>query len=94
MKESKEKIVKFDQQGCHFIPHALIVRTDQTVAILSGDPILHNTDVVAVRNSGQNSDDFNGPRRHHPMEISTGGKDADHGQMRHPSLDAGLVADR
>ena len=28
------------------------------------------------------------------MEISAGGADADHGQMRHPSLDAGLVADR
>jgi hypothetical protein len=54
LKESKEKIVKFDQQGCHFIPHALILRTDQTIAILSGDPILHNTDVVAVRNTGQN----------------------------------------
>jgi hypothetical protein len=55
LKASKEKVVKFDQQGCHFIPHALILRTDQTIAILSGDPILHNTDVVAVRNSGQNS---------------------------------------
>jgi hypothetical protein len=54
LKESKEKVVKFDQQGCHFIPHALILRTDQSVAILSGDPILHNTDVVAVRNTGQN----------------------------------------
>jgi len=55
LKESKEKVVKFDQQGCHFIPHALIVRTDQTVAILSGDSILHNTDVHSIRNSGQNS---------------------------------------
>jgi hypothetical protein len=55
LKESKEKIVKFDQQGCHFIPHALILRTDQTIAILSGDPVLHNTDVIPFRNSGQNS---------------------------------------
>jgi hypothetical protein len=55
LKESKEKLVKFDQSGCHFIPHAMILRTDQTVAILSADPILHNTDVVAIRNSGQNS---------------------------------------
>jgi len=54
LKESKEKVVKFDQEGCHFIPHALILRTDQTIAILSADPILHNTDVAAVRNSGQN----------------------------------------
>lgn len=55
LKESKEKIVKFDQKGCRFIPHALILRTDQTVAVLSDDPILHNTDVVAYRNTGQNS---------------------------------------
>ncbi len=55
LRESKEKLVKFDQQGCHFIPHAMILRTDQTVAILSGDPILHNTHVVGVRNSGENS---------------------------------------
>ena len=55
LKASKEKVVKFDQRGCRFIPHALILRTDQTIAILSEDPILHNTDVVAVRNTGQNS---------------------------------------
>jgi hypothetical protein len=54
LKESKEKLVKFDQNGCRFFPHAMILRTDQTVAILSADAILHNTDVVAVRNSGQN----------------------------------------
>ena len=54
LKASKEKLVKFDQSGCRFIPHALILRTDQTIAILSNDPVLHNTDVVAYRNSGQN----------------------------------------
>jgi hypothetical protein len=55
LKESKEKLVKFDQKGCRFFPHALILRTDQTIAILSEDLTLHNTDVVAVRNTGQNS---------------------------------------
>lgn len=55
LKQSKEKVVKFDQRGCRFLPHCLILRTDQTIAILSDDPILHNTDVVAVRNTGQNS---------------------------------------
>lgn len=53
-RESKEKLVKFDQKGCRFIPHALILRTDQTVAILSGDSVLHNTHVNGVRNSGEN----------------------------------------
>ena len=54
LKESKDKLVKFDQHNCRFIPHAMIVRTDQTVAILSADTILHNTDVHPFRNSGQN----------------------------------------
>jgi hypothetical protein len=54
LRESKEKVVKFDQIGCHFIPHTLILRTDQTVAILSGDSVLHNTHVVGVRNPGEN----------------------------------------
>jgi hypothetical protein len=55
LKSSKEKLVKFGQKGCRFIPHALILRTDQTIAILSEDPILHNADVIAVRNTGQNT---------------------------------------
>lgn len=54
LKESKEKLVKFDQKGCRFIPHAMILRTDQTVAVLNGDPILHNTHVNATANTAQN----------------------------------------
>jgi hypothetical protein len=54
LRETKEKIVKFDQIGCHFIPHALILRTNQKVAILSADSVSHNTHVYAVRNSGEN----------------------------------------
>jgi|HubBroStandDraft_6_1064221.scaffolds.fasta_scaffold804760_1 hypothetical protein len=54
LKESKDKIVKFDQKNCHFLPHALIVRTDQTVAILSDDPISHNTHVYPIRQDGKN----------------------------------------
>lgn len=54
LKESKEKIVKFDQKGCQFIPHALILRTDQTIEVLSDDPISHNTHVYPIRNEGKN----------------------------------------
>ncbi|HXY37347.1 MAG TPA: hypothetical protein VEI07_24175 [Planctomycetaceae bacterium] len=54
LKASKEPVVKFDQKGCRFTPHALIVRTDQDVAILSGDPIAHNTHVFPIRNDNQN----------------------------------------
>jgi hypothetical protein len=32
----------------------MILRTDQTVAILSGDPISHNTHVNTINNAGQN----------------------------------------
>ncbi len=48
---SKEKVVYFDQKNCRFLPHAMILRTDQTVAVLSGDPIPHNTH---VNNMGEN----------------------------------------
>lgn len=41
--ESKEPNVVFDQKGCRFRPHVLIVRTDQTVLVKSNDPIAHNT---------------------------------------------------
>jgi hypothetical protein len=54
LKESKEKLVKFDQKNCRFIPHALILRTDQSIAILSDDPISHNTHVFPIRQDGKN----------------------------------------
>jgi len=54
LKESKDKIVKFDQKGCRFLPHALILRTDQTIEILSDDPISHNTHVYPIRQDGKN----------------------------------------
>jgi hypothetical protein len=53
-KESKEKIVKFDQEHCRFIPHALILRTDQSIEVLSSDPIAHNTHVYPIRQDGKN----------------------------------------
>ena len=43
LKESEKKTVDFDQKGCRFTPHCLLVRTDQEVLVKSGDPIAHNT---------------------------------------------------
>jgi len=40
---STEKEIVFDQKGCRFFPHTLILRTDQSVLVKSGDPISHNT---------------------------------------------------
>jgi len=46
--------VKFDQKGCRFFPHALLMRTGQTVLILSDDPIAHNTHTFPKRNASFN----------------------------------------
>lgn len=54
LKASTEKEIVFDQVGCRFIPHLLIVRTDQTVLVKSGDPISHNTHTNPFKNSAQN----------------------------------------
>jgi hypothetical protein len=43
LKESAKKEVDFDQEGCRFIPHALVVRTDQVVRVKSNDNCTHNT---------------------------------------------------
>jgi len=54
-KKSDKPYVEFDQKGCRFIPHALIVRTDQTVKVLSGDPVAHNTHTHPIRNQAVNT---------------------------------------
>jgi hypothetical protein len=40
----------FDQRGCVFRPHALLIRAKQKVLILSDDPIAHNTHTFPNRN--------------------------------------------
>ena len=54
LKASAEKEIVFDQVGCRFFPHLLIVRTDQTVLVKSGDSISHNTHTNPFKNSAQN----------------------------------------
>ncbi len=44
----------FDQKGCHFIPHVLIVEIGRPLLIQSGDPILHNTHTFPNRNKSFN----------------------------------------
>ncbi len=55
LKKSKEASVTFDQKGCQFLPHAMLVRNDQTVEVLSDDPVGHNTHTYPVRNQPFNS---------------------------------------
>lgn len=41
----------FDQKGCKFIPHAMIVRTKVPLMVLSDDSVAHNTHTFPERNS-------------------------------------------
>lgn len=54
LQKSKEPTVVFDQKNCQFIPHTLIVRTDQQVVVKSGDNVAHNTHTHSIFNQGQN----------------------------------------
>jgi len=46
-----QEAVLFDQKGCRFLPHALIMRAGQTVKILSNDSLAHNTQTLPNRNT-------------------------------------------
>ena len=46
--------VTFDQRGCRFLPHVLLVRTDQTVRVLSDDEAAHNTHTYPIKNRQDN----------------------------------------
>ena len=47
--------VLFDQKGCRFLPHALVIPVGQTVKVLSGDAIAHNTHTNPAKNDPVNS---------------------------------------
>lgn len=51
--KDKREVV-FDQRGCRFTPHAMFVRTDQTILVKSDDPIAHNTHTYPLVNMAQN----------------------------------------
>lgn len=54
LEESDKKKLVFDQKHCRFKPHAMIVRTDQTVVVKSDDPCAHNTHTKTFRNPQEN----------------------------------------
>ncbi len=49
----KKKVV-FDQKGCRFIPHCLVLRTDQVVVVKSSDNCAHNTNFIPINNRPDN----------------------------------------
>jgi hypothetical protein len=51
---TKDAEVVFDQKGCRFIPHVLLLRTDQQVRVLSEDAVAHNTHSYPLKNNQQN----------------------------------------
>ncbi len=65
-----QREVVFDQKGCRFIPHAMVVRTDQIVVVKSGDNCFHNTHTFPLRNSARNfgiaANDRTGVKMEHP----------------------------
>lgn len=54
LEKSKDAEVVFDQKGCQFLPHVLLVRTDQSVRVLSGDAVAHNTHTYPLKNKQEN----------------------------------------
>lgn len=43
LEKPAKAVVDFDQKGCRFKPHILLVRNDQKVNVLSDDGVAHNT---------------------------------------------------
>lgn len=54
LKNAPEAKLKFDQKHCRFIPHAMVVRTGQTILVLSDDNCAHNTHTYPFRNEQHN----------------------------------------
>lgn len=54
LKASKNNQVIFDQKGCMYTPHTLLLRTDQSVVVKSGDGCQHNTHTYPIRNQSHN----------------------------------------
>ncbi|MES2789167.1 MAG: carboxypeptidase regulatory-like domain-containing protein [Planctomycetota bacterium] len=44
----------FDQEGCKFVPHAVLVRTKVPLLVLSDDAVGHNTHTYPARNTSFN----------------------------------------
>ncbi|MBX3441086.1 MAG: hypothetical protein KF774_01675 [Planctomyces sp.] len=54
LKASEEDAVTFDQKDCVFLPHVLVVRTDQAVHCISNDAVAHNVHTHPFKNTGVN----------------------------------------
>ena len=49
-KKPEPATVIFDQKGCMFLPHAMVVLGGQTVEVVSSDAVAHNTHTYPLKN--------------------------------------------
>lgn len=54
LKKPDPAVVIFDQKGCMFTPHAMVVLGGQTVEVISSDSIAHNTHTYPLKNQAIN----------------------------------------
>ncbi len=54
LKKPAPAVVVFDQKGCMFTPHAMVVLGGQTVEVISSDAIAHNTHTYPLKNQAIN----------------------------------------
>ena len=54
LKNPAPATVIFDQKGCMFSPHAMVVLGGQDVEVISSDPIAHNTHTYPLKNQAMN----------------------------------------
>lgn len=69
IKPAQEKVV-FNQKGCRFIPHALVVRTDQKVNCINNDNWEHNIHTFPLRNGGSNRLISTNPGKNFDLEFA------------------------
>ena len=50
LEQAPQQPVVFDQEGCVFKPHCLIVRAGQPISLVSSDPVAHNVRFTPLRN--------------------------------------------
>ncbi len=54
LKKSARKKIELKIEGCRYVPHALIVRTDQLINCFSNDIFEHSLHTFPLRNDGMN----------------------------------------
>jgi hypothetical protein len=78
--------VVIDQQGCKFVPQAMVFRVGQPLLMKNSDPVSHN-----VRTKGLTTpiNQIQGLTRTESGQVR--GRSGCHWHVRHPCLDAGLA---